>query len=136
MIRYLLDTSAVSESMRPGGSPHLPSRMIRLEALCAIPVIAISELRFGILRLPQGRRRNSFAEYLDRLTASEMTILPFDLAAAEWHAAERARLESLGQTPPFADSQIAAVAATRGLTLVTLNLKDFERFDGLRVEAW
>lgn len=65
-----------------------------------------------------------------------MPVLPFDLAAAEWHAAERARLEALGRTPPFADGQIAAVAATCGLTLVTLNAKDFEQFNGLTVEAW
>jgi tRNA(fMet)-specific endonuclease VapC len=38
--------------------------------------------------------------------------------------------------PPFADGQIASIAATRDLTLVTANVADFERFEGLRVEDW
>jgi predicted nucleic acid-binding protein len=43
------------------------------------------------------------------------------LAAAEWHAAERARLAALGKTPPFVDGQITAIAYANSLTLVTLN---------------
>ena len=65
-----------------------------------------------------------------------MTILPYDRPAAEWHAAERARLGLAGQTPPFADGQIAAVAQVNGLTLVTANISDFQNLRGLRVEDW
>ncbi len=61
-------------------------------------------------------------------------ILPYDELAADWHARERVRLAA--QPPPFADGQIASIAATRDLTLVTANVADFERFEGLRVEDW
>jgi tRNA(fMet)-specific endonuclease VapC len=42
----------------------------------------------------------------------------------------------MGATPPFADGQIAAVAATNGLILVTLNTGDYAAFQGLRLEDW
>jgi tRNA(fMet)-specific endonuclease VapC len=49
---------------------------------------------------------------------------------------ERARLIGRGETPPFIDGQIAAIARTRDLALVTFNNADFRRFDGLRIESW
>ena len=65
-----------------------------------------------------------------------MPILPYDHAAAEWHARERARLASRGETRPFVDGQIAAVAHVNDLTLVTFNDVDFRLFEGLRVVSW
>jgi tRNA(fMet)-specific endonuclease VapC len=65
-----------------------------------------------------------------------MPILDYDELAAEWHAAERARLVARGETPPFADGQIAAIAQVNDLTLVTFNDVDFRRFDGLRILVW
>jgi tRNA(fMet)-specific endonuclease VapC len=50
--------------------------------------------------------------------------------------AQRARLVSTERTPPFIDGQIAAVAATNGLTLVTANTADFQHFAGLHVIDW
>ena len=46
------------------------------------------------------------------------------------------RLAQIGRTPPFADGQIAAVAATNGLCLVTFNRDDYAAFRGLRLEDW
>ena len=63
-------------------------------------------------------------------------MLPYDDEAAKWHATERVRLEGIGRTPPFIDSQIAAVAFVNGLALVTANVSDFSGFLGLRVENW
>jgi predicted nucleic acid-binding protein len=47
-----------------------------------------------------------------------------------------ARLAHLTQPPAFADGQIAAIAAVRGLTLVTANTADFAKFNNLAVENW
>jgi tRNA(fMet)-specific endonuclease VapC len=53
--------------------------------------------------------------------------LDYTTEAADWHAHERARLSQVGQTPPYADGQIAAIAAVNHL-VVTRNVTDFERF--------
>jgi predicted nucleic acid-binding protein len=45
-------------------------------------------------------------------------------------------LERLGRPPIFADAQIAATAIVNRLILVTANVKDFARFEGLVVESW
>ena len=63
-------------------------------------------------------------------------MLPYDSAAALWHGVQRARLEARGLRPAFADGQIAAIAATQGLVLVTRNISDFAAFDGLQLLNW
>lgn len=65
-----------------------------------------------------------------------MPILDYDRAAAEWHAVERARLAAAGETPPFVDGQIAAIAFAKSLTLVTFNEADFRGFQGIDVTSW
>ena len=65
-----------------------------------------------------------------------MPILDYDREAAEWHASERARLTASGEMPAFVDGQIAAIAVVHDLTLVTLNVRDFSRFDRLTVVSW
>ncbi len=63
-------------------------------------------------------------------------VLPYDRPAASWHARERARLSSVGRRPAFADGQVAAVAVTHDLRLVTRNVDDFADFADLAVENW
>jgi tRNA(fMet)-specific endonuclease VapC len=65
-----------------------------------------------------------------------LLLLPYDAQAAQCHALERARLMSLGKTPPFIDGQIASIARTQNLTLVTFNIADFAGFEGLTVTDW
>src|SRR3989442_1172084 len=84
--------------------------------------------------------RSGFAaaleRYLDEVVRATIPILAYDAAAAGWHAAERARLSASGRTPPFVDGQIAAIARTNGLILVTANVADFRDFVDLDVEDW
>ena len=63
-------------------------------------------------------------------------VLDYDHEAADWHARQRARLVAAGQMPPFVDGQIAAIAHVNDLILVTSNDRDFEKFQGLRLERW
>ena len=69
-----------------------------------------------------------------------MPVLPYDTTAAQWHGWARAKLEEEGLSTPFADGQIAAIAATEDLVVVTQNVSDFEPFatleDGIRLENW
>ena len=74
--------------------------------------------------------------YLYDTVVPTTLVLPYDARAAEVHGKERARLERLGRPPTFADAQIAAIAIVNRLILVTANVKDFARFEGLAVESW
>jgi tRNA(fMet)-specific endonuclease VapC len=86
--------------------------------------------------LPPGARRDRIRAYLEERVRPTLPILPFDTAAGEWQARERARWKRSGVRPPYADSQIAAIAAVNGLVLVTRNTEDFADFSGLIVENW
>jgi tRNA(fMet)-specific endonuclease VapC len=70
------------------------------------------------------------------IVAASLPILAYDQTAAVWHAAERARLQASGKTPPYIDGQIAAIAKTSDLVLVTANGSDFAQFQGLVIENW
>ncbi|HVR31040.1 MAG TPA: type II toxin-antitoxin system VapC family toxin [Thermoanaerobaculia bacterium] len=134
-LQYLLDTKVLSEPLRP-----VPDRRVlrwleqhREETATAAPVW--HELRFGCNRLPPSAKRQKLEAYLENVLGPSLPVLPYDAKAAEWHAAERARLTSAGRTPAFVDGQIAAVAAVNQLTVVTLNPRQFRPFQGLEVEA-
>ncbi|HEX8408889.1 MAG TPA: type II toxin-antitoxin system VapC family toxin [Thermoanaerobaculia bacterium] len=135
-LKYLLDTNIVSEPLRPKPSARVLRMLRRHETEVAISSVVWHELRFGVERLPESRRRDAIERYLETVVLAAIPILDYDRTAAEWHARERARLAARGETPPFADGQIAAIAHTRDLTLITLNDADFRRFQNLRVSRW
>ena len=135
MVSRLLDTNVLSELARPHPNEAVLARLAEVADDAAIAAVVWHELRFGLARLPAGRRRDAVAAFVSGL-ASRFPVLPYDLRAAEWHAVERARLERAGTPAPFADGQIAAVAVTNGLRLSTRNVADFEVFADLTVESW
>jgi len=94
------------------------------------------ELRFGCERLPKSRRREQIEDYLATVVAVAFPVLPYDEAAAAWHARERARLLARGRMPSFVDSQIAAIASVNDLVLVTANRSDFADFESLQLDDW
>jgi len=108
----------------------------RHEGECAIASVVWHELEFGCERLPESRRRTAIRGYLDGVVSTCFPILDYDRAAAEWHAAERARLVASGRTPSFVDGQIAAIARTNRLILVSGNKADFAGYEGLKVRTW
>lgn len=133
--QYLLDTNVVSEVLRRQPRHGVLSKIRLHRRQAAIASVVWHELRYGIERIQPSRRRDEYERYLYDAVL-EMPILDYTGAAAEWHARERARLVARGQTPPILDGQIAATAAVNNLTLVTFNVRDFDGFDGLRVETW
>ena len=135
-MKYLLDTNVLSESVKtsPQKSVLNLTQRHQHDIVTAAPVW--HELCYGCQRLPLSRQREILAKFLHNVLKPNMTILPYDERAAEWHAKERARLTALGQMPSFVDGQIAAVAKVNGLILVTRNTPDFEKFSGLKLENW
>lgn len=134
-LRFLLDTNVVSELTKPQPNPGVLQALAQHEADCAISAPTLEELFFGCHRLPAGARRDWLLRWVQGLPA-RLPVLPFDEAAARWLGAERARLAALGRPAPRTDGEIAAVAVSQGLTLVTRNRRDFADFDGLASEDW
>ena len=131
---YLLDTSLVSELAKPRPKRDVTKAFASHFEHVRIASLVLHELRYGVARLPTGTRKDTIRAAMDLLVEG-IPVLPYDAAAAEWHADERARLEAVGRTPSFVDGMIAATAAAHGCVLVTLNPKDFRGF-ALTVETW
>lgn len=136
MLEYLLDTNIVSEFMRPKPNPKILARFKRHKDEIAIPAVGWHELWYGVKRLEPSPKQEMLETFLEQVLAPSVAVLPYDARAAEWHAAERARLTRLGKIPPFADGQIAAIAYVNDLILVTLNTADYENFQELQVQDW
>lgn len=135
-MRFLLDTNIVSEPLRPRPSAKLLKQLELNRAEIAIAALTWHALWFGCQRLPPSAKRSAIETYLNEVVAVTMPVLPYDQRAAEWHAAERARLVGSGKTPRFVDGQIAAVAVTQALVLVTRNVVDYRDFTDLTVTDW
>jgi tRNA(fMet)-specific endonuclease VapC len=135
-MKFLLDTNVVSEPLAARPSAGVLAGIEAHAAELAISAISWQEMHFGLERLPPGARRDRIRAYLEERVRPTLPILPFDATASEWQARERARLSRIGRTPPYADTQIAAIAAVNGLVLVTRDARDFGEFAGLIVENW
>jgi len=135
-LKYLLDTNIVSEPLRPVPNQQVLERLKQHEDEIALAAIVWHELLFGAYRLSPSARRSAIEQYLSQVIAPTIPVLSYDNRAAQWHAAERARLVGLGKTPPFADGQIAAIARVNNLILVTANTADFALFQDIQVKDW
>jgi len=135
-VNVLLDTNVLSEPMRQQPDAAVMAQLEEGGHRLHTASVVIHELRYGVQRLPRGRRRARLDSYVQTVLASGLTVLAYDTTAALWHGEQRASLETRGLKPPFADGQIAAIAATQGLVLVTRNVSDFEEFDGLQLLNW
>jgi tRNA(fMet)-specific endonuclease VapC len=127
---YLLDTNAISEMVRnPDGTLAARATTKPLE-LCTSAIVA-SELRYGL------RKNNAFS-LARRVEAvvEEIAILPYDAPVSLAYAEARNALEKKGQPIGATDLFIAAHALSLDLTLVTANIREFSRVDGLKVENW
>jgi tRNA(fMet)-specific endonuclease VapC len=135
-LTFLLDTNIVSEPVKPSPNKRILKKIEQFQFRLAISALTWHELLFGMHRIPDSARRRELEQYLVQGLAAEIPILPYDERAALWHAEHRARLAESGKVAPFADGQIAAIAAVNQLSLVTRNTKDFGFFAGLSVEDW
>jgi tRNA(fMet)-specific endonuclease VapC len=136
MLRFLLDTTIVSAPIARESNRRLVKKLEHESEQCAIAAPVWHELTYGASRLPSGKRRTALEEYLHRVVRPSFPILAYDDAAAEWHGRQRARLEEDGRTPPFIDGQIAAIAFTHGLILVSAKMRDFRGFADVETTDW
>lgn len=125
----LLDTNVISELMRPEPAPQVLSWLdsqprVNLR-ICAI---SVAEIRRGIWRLPDGKRKERFWVVFERALAVSLnsTVLSFDDCAANTFGEIAARRQSAGFNTPVMDLMIASIALIHNAKLATRNTRDFE----------
>ena len=131
-MRYLLDTNVCIDYLN-GRYPNVTHRIqeCRPQDLCLSSVV-VAELRYGADKSDRIRRNHARVDVL----AGEIQCLDFDPEAAAAFGRVRAALERAGQVIGPYDMLIAAQALSRQLVLVTDNLAEFRRVEGLEVENW
>jgi len=126
---FLLDTNVVSEWMKPRPNPGVVAWLADVdEDRVFLSVITLTELRYGIERMPPGHRRKRLDEWLDEELPLrfEGRILAIDPAVADACGKVVARSETLGRRLEAMDAFLAATAEVHRLTLVTRNTSDFQ----------
>ncbi len=129
-MRYLFDANAVIALLRdPSGPLAQRARQYR-PADIGLPAIAVYELYFGAFK---SQRRAHNMTLVDSL---QFEVVPFDKEDARQAGEVRAALEVLGTPIGPHDVLIAGQARARSLVLVSRNLREFQRVDGMTVENW
>ena len=134
MLRYCLDTNICVRLIRnrPLVGGVLEERMNAYANVLATSTVVMTELLHGAAMSANPPRERDFAMSI----LARLSVLEFDAAAAEHAADIKADLQRKGRLIGGNDILIAGHARSRGLIVVTGNLREFERVDGLRCEDW
>ena len=133
MTGWLLDTNVLS-AFAPGKQAVAPRTAAwfdeRTDDLF-LSAITAAEIEVGISKLRRtgsGRRADELRDWFERMMGFYADrVLPFDLPAARIAGVLGDGALAEGRHPGFADVAIAAIAKSRQLVVVTLNLRHFDR---------
>ncbi|MBB1248178.1 type II toxin-antitoxin system VapC family toxin [Rhizobium sp. G21] len=129
--RFMLDTNIVSDMLRnPQGHAVQRGEAEGKSALC-LSVITACELKYGIYKRASQALRSRISVFLE-----DISILALEPEVDETYALLRLDLERRGKPIGPNDLLIAAHARSLDLTLVTDNIREFSRLDGLKLENW
>ena len=128
---YLLDTNIISDLVKnPMGIVYRQISDVGEASICTSIVVAC-ELRFGAQKSGSARLQ----QQVERILAL-MAVLSMESPVDERYAEIRTHLEQLGTPIGSNDLLIAAHALTLNLTVVTANVREFERVPNLPVTNW
>ena len=131
MLRYLLDTNICIYVIKRRPESLL-DRFNENASHLAISAITLAELLHGAEKSSQPQRTLSGVEDF----CSRLDVLDYGAKAAQHYGQIRSALERRGTPIGVNDLHIAAHARSEGLTLVSNNLREFERVEGLLYENW
>lgn len=131
MHRYMLDTNIVIYVIK-----RRPIEVLeRFNANVGRMVIS----SITLAELVHGAEKSAFPERNLRIVedfVSRLDVLSYDQRAAFQYGSIRADLEKKGTPIGLNDLHIAAHARSEALTLITNNLREFSRVNGLISENW
>ncbi|MFI0398290.1 MAG: type II toxin-antitoxin system VapC family toxin [Thiolinea sp.] len=129
--QYLLDTNIISNLWKdPQGKVNQHLQAISEDKICTSIIVA-AELRFGAAK----RQSQALTEWVEAIL-SRLTVLALKEGVDQEYAKIRSELEQSGQLIGSNDLLIAAHARYLGFTLVTDNVREFQRVSNLPVENW
>jgi tRNA(fMet)-specific endonuclease VapC len=130
---YCFDTDVLSSVLKREPSLEVIRRMAVVPSDAQFTTsITLAELLYGAARLGSA----TLAMRIRNLIVGAITVLPFDVDAAEAYGTLRAGLGSEGRRLDEPDLRIAAIAVARNLTLVSGNVRHFARVPNLTIENW
>lgn len=121
---YLVDANVLCEPTKPEPDPKVVAWLRANERDLAVDPVILGEIRFGILLLPRGKRRQRLEGWFDEGIA-RIQCLPWDASLGLRWAELLADLRAEGRAMPVKDSFIAATALAHHLTVATRNRRDF-----------
>lgn len=131
MLRHLLDTNLCIRVIRDRPAGLRPRFNAEASGLCISDVV-LYELLYGAEKSAKPAESRQTVERF----AARLSVLPYDSNAAAHTADIRASLERRGLPIGAYDLMIAGHARSQGLVVVTGNLREFDRVEGLRSENW
>lgn len=134
----VLDTTVVSEAMRPSPSPAVLDWMDRQAAeTLYLSSVTIAELLYGVGALPAGRRKQTLLRTVDGLIELfDDRVLPFNLEAARCYADLAVTARMGGKGFPTPDGYIAAIAVANGFTVATRDAGPFQAAGIDIIDPW
>lgn len=135
----LLDTNVISEPQRWEPNARV-LEWIDAQALetLYLSTITVAELRAGIALMPEGKRRDSLHENLEKrlLPMFANRVLPFDMACTKAYAELLVKSRAAGLAVETADAFIAAVALANGFAVATRGTSPFEAAELNVINPW
>jgi len=125
-VTYLVDANVLSEVTKPAPSASVVGWLRENELDIVVDPIVLGEVRYGILKLPLGKRRDRLEAWFQDGVA-KLRCVPWDAVTGLRWAELLADLRSSGKAMSLKDSLIAATALMHGFTVVTRNLRDFKQ---------
>jgi tRNA(fMet)-specific endonuclease VapC len=126
----MLDTNIASHMIRfPDGV--VARRMATLGGVCCVSALVASELRYGAAKKASPRLYSLVEGLIQRLA-----VAPYQDVSSIYYAAIRNDLRAKGAPIGPVDLFIAAHAKSLDLTLVTNNIREFSRVEGLKIANW
>jgi toxin FitB len=124
----VLDTNVLSESLRAPCNEHV-ARWLTMAPMerCYTTAISEAEMRLGVQRLPEGRRKQDLLNRVGMIFTTQFPgrVLPFESNTAGHFAALSADRRTRGRPVPFSDALIAAICLQHRASLATRNIRDF-----------
>jgi toxin FitB len=138
-VRFLLDTCAISELVKPAPDPGVVNWFAQQDELTLyLATVSLGELKRGIEKLTPGKRKTFLQKWLTENVIQRFgdRVLPLGAEVCLRWGEMQAQLDKRGEPMPAIDGLIAATALQHQLTVVTRNTRDLEASGVALINPW